>query len=345
MGYYRRLVCIVFCMLVHLELASCQPQATCRSGDCEEMEGISQLQQSAPARSAGRISADDTHFALLERRGVSQPPSLGLRAPKLPPHAQESVAAASGDKDDPRCQGNGVFNCAGPHVPYHSEPGVMYESEFEVPAIPETFKPPNWMTFYDYFNLWYPNVPAGGRFNQFVPQLYLGSVLCNSSNAVEEDGMAYKPKGIFLNTWHLGAMYYFALCDKGSDGKYNCTSTGFNSRAATGKLVPVEPGERVWTRFVLSPNWVWTLSMGVVGGGPDRESYVMVEKPFMGLLDSTSSWTEERYRHVSVGACQENYQMIPGSIPSPWEIDFTVTSMWPRDDWHPWTDMVRARCP
>lgn len=256
------------------------------------------------------------------------------------------LGAQGGDRQfaqDPACELRGVFNCAGPSRPYPSTPGVMYASEFRVPPVPEVLDP-LYMTYYDYFNLWFTDQPAGGYFNQFVPQLYLGSVLCNSSNSAVEDGTAYNPHGISLSTWHLGSMYYFAVCDKGTDG-YNCTPETWNSRAATGKLVPVEPGELVWTRFVLGPDWVWTLGMGVVGGGPDRESYVTAEQPFMGLLPETTSWAEDRYRSVSVGGCTEDYYMRPGSIPAQWEVNFTVTSTEPSSFWLDWDELCEATCP
>lgn len=220
----------------------------------------------------------------------------------------------------------------------------MYYSEFDVPPIPEVFDPLA-MTYYDYFNIWWTDLPPGGYFNQFVPQLYLGGTLCNSSNAVVEDGTAYNPRYKALSTWHLGSMYYFAVCDKGADDEYNCTQETWRSRAATGKLVPVDPGERVWTRFVLGPDWVWTLGMGVVGGGPDRESYVTVDKPFMGLLPETSSWTEERYKSVSVGGCTEDYFMRRGSVPTAWEVNFTVTSLSPGHFWQDWDTILQATCP
>lgn len=311
---------------------SCRSSSGCNGEDPEEM---SQLQAWKATTGAKMLATNGfppsrPHFA---------PPSLGRRG------FSNGKRGGTAHFIDPRCQGNGVFNCAGTSVPYPSEPGIMYYSEYNVPDIPTTFDPAEYPTYYEYFNLWFSDTPPGGYFNQFVPQLYLGSVLCNSSNAVVEDGTSYNPRGILLNSWHLGSMYYFALCDKGIDGDYNCTSTTFQSRAATGKLVPVEPGERVWTRFVLGPDWVWTLGMGVVGGGPDRESYVTVERPFMGLLDSTSSWAEERYSSVGVGGCQENYNQKPGSLPAPWKVDFTVTSMRSRNFWQPWVEFVEAKCP
>ena len=49
-----------------------------------------------------------------------------------------------------------------------------------------------------------PTAVAGhGRYNQFVPQLMLGSTLCNSSNAPD-----YDPIWCKLSTWHIGAQYF-----------------------------------------------------------------------------------------------------------------------------------------
>lgn len=265
------------------------------------------------------------------------PPMLGKRGPL-------STKSGGGCKDDPSCQGRGVFNCAGPAKPYPNVPGIMYYSEFLVPPLPDVLDSTS-MTYYDYFNIWWSKNPPGGYFNQFVPQLYLGSVLCNSSNAASEGGTAYNPRYQELQTWHLGSEYYFAICDDDQHGKYNCTPETWRSRAATGKLVPVEPGERVWTRFVLGFDWVWTLGMGVVGGGPDRESYVTVERPFMGLLRGTSSWSEAVYSDTSVGGCTEDYNMRPGSIPRAWEVNITVTSMLAADFWQSWIPLLEATCP
>ena len=57
---------------------------------------------------------------------------------------------------------------------------------------------------------------------------------------------------------------------------------------------PPEPGDLVRTTFSLSANGeVWTLRMAV-DGDASRVSTVVADAPFMGLLDSTTSWREVR---------------------------------------------------
>ena len=66
-------------------------------------------------------------------------------------------------------------------------------------------------------------------------------------------------------------------------------------------------GEKLWTRFSLSEDHVWTLGMGVVGDAT-RTSTVVAEKPFMGLVpESTTSWAEEEYSECNVNTCWELY--------------------------------------
>ena len=91
-----------------------------------------------------------------------------------------------------------------------------------------------------------------------------------------------------------------------TDDSKNNTRDG----AATGALVAVEPGERVRTTFSLSDDGeVWTLTMAVVDqtgtADPARTSEVVATKPFMGLLDTTESWTE--YNTTRAGSCWEDY--------------------------------------
>lgn len=185
--------------------------------------------------------------------------------------------------------------------------------------------------------------------NQFVPQLMLGNALANSTNAPH-----YKPLWIELNSWHIGAQYFMGLC--GNDTR-DC-SKDWIPKAATGKLVSVKPGEVVETSFSLKKmkrrcchheaRYLWTLRIGVVDGGPDRQSVVVSDQPFMGLLNSTVSWGESTYDNIYVGSCLENYNMQSASnYPTKWEIDVTVRDAPGRDEnfWHSWRLEHGPGCP
>ena len=37
-------------------------------------------------------------------------------------------------------------------------------------------------------------------------------------------------------------------------------------------------------------DFVWHLRIGVVGGGPDRQSHIRSERPYMGLLEVTTEF-------------------------------------------------------
>lgn len=174
--------------------------------------------------------------------------------------------------------------------------------------------------------------------NQFVPQLMLGNALANSTNHPK-----YNPHWIKLDTWHIGAQYSMGLCVKNEtypDG-FECDRQTWLAKAATGKLVPVEPGEVVEASFELvekennagaKVHWSnssleWHLCISVVDGGPDRLSEVVSDRPFMGLVQSTSSWNEDIYDNVYVGSCLENYGMVSGdNYPPEWQIDIKVRS-------------------
>lgn len=184
--------------------------------------------------------------------------------------------------------------------------------------------------------------------NQFVPQLMLGNALANSTNAPD-----YKPIWIEMDSWHIGSQYFMALCN-GTSGTFDCKN--WIPKAATGKLVAVKPGEMVETSFVLKEEkgcckksrLVWMLRMGVVGGGPERQSLVVVNRPFMGLVNSTKSWGEAIYDDIYVGSCLENYNMkSASSYPAKWEIHVHVRDAPGRDEtfWHDWNLDQTPGCP
>lgn len=161
--------------------------------------------------------------------------------------------------------------------------------------------------------------------NQFVPQLMLGNALANSTNFPDFD-----PRWIQLDSWHIGAQYFMGLCPDGVSTK--CKSDWI-ARAATGKLIPVEPGEVIETSIGLQKydgnRSLWILSIGVLGQA-DRTSQVIVHKPFMGLLNKTiasADWMDYRYSDVFVGSCLENYGMRQReNFPNTWDMDIRIYS-------------------
>ena len=108
----------------------------------------------------------------------------------------------------------------------------------------------------------------------------LGNPLCDSTGPP-----LYKPKWHEHKTWVFGSQYFMEIYNRTS----NNTQEG---HAATGDLFPAAKGEIVWTKFSLSPKWVWTLAMGIKGD-PARTSTVVSSEPFMGLVShNTTSWSE-----------------------------------------------------
>ena len=162
---------------------------------------------------------------------------------------------------------------------YPTAPGIEYYAEFDVPGKPKVTEG---ICFYIYFNIFFSG-KGHGRMNQFVPQLMLGNSLTASSGPPE-----YRPKWVNNKDWVFSSQYFMEI---------NNTETGVanEGHAATGDAYPAKEGEKLWTKFSLSEDYVWTLGMGVVGD-KTRTSTVVAEKPFMGLVpDDTTSWKEEEY--------------------------------------------------
>jgi hypothetical protein len=115
-----------------------------------------------------------------------------------------------------------------------------------------------------------------------------------------------------------------------NDDDDDCVDNKFVPHAATGKLIAVYPGEVVETTFKLLDDHQWQLRIGVVEGGGEgddsfRFSTVVADRPFMGLVPTTSSWMEEIYDQVYIGSCLENYGMKgPENYPSSWEINIDI---------------------
>jgi len=198
--------------------------------------------------------------------------------------------------------------CAGAPGRFPTAPGIVFSSEYNIPKIPSAYGPKTQLTDYLYFNIVFDSAEAqalGGHFNQFVPQLMLGSCLTNSTGPPR-----YNPIFTRVNSWKIGAQYFFALVNHSSQSNW----TG---HAATGKLIDVKPGDKVFTKFELSAKHVWTLSMGLVGSAPDTHSVVEATAPFMGLAPKMPTWDSPLFNTTRAGVCWEVYNVKnAGDFPS-----------------------------
>lgn len=254
----------------------------------------------------------------------------------------------SADRD---CHAGAICVGPGKSYPIGRKVGVTVTSRFVVPELPKEHDSSR-STYYDYLNIFWTPQPRGGYMNQFVPQLMLGDALANSTNSPY-----YKPEWIKLDSWHIGAQYFMGLCVKNetySDG-FECDPQTWLGRAATGRLVPVEPGEVVETSFELIQQRrgnskrfqrLWRLSIFVVGGGPDRRSVVIVDRPFMGLVEATKTWDEEIYENVYIGSCLENYGMESADdYPPGWQMNMEIWSPDSGTWWDAWRVDEKPTCP
>jgi len=251
---------------------------------------------------------------------VQLPGSFGRRGPTRAPA-------------DDDCTFGGL--CAGPTGGvYAVAPGIALEAVFTVPPLPAAFDLS--MTYYDYFNIFFDRAyaPPGAKFNQFVPQLMLGTALANSSGPP-----AYAPQWLPLSSWHFGAQYFMGFDDAPADDP-----DAWSDAAATGALHAVAPGERVRTTFALSDDGeAWTLRMAV-DGDDRRVSTVVAARPFMGLLNTTSSWRE--YNATTVGSCWENYGMVDASsYPPSWHEVHAINATAPGGFWSEWSTSQGGTCP
>ena len=246
-----------------------------------------------------------------------------------------------------------------------------------MPDLPQEHDPVDKFTYYDYFNIFWPTAGMhassvtnlerptmlggyGGYMNQFVPQLMLGNALANSSNDPD-----YDPQWIQLETWHIGAQYFMGLCppylsqstttttttttpSTATAGNASCRDSWI-PKAATGDLIAVNPGEVIETTFRLvkggGRRLQWQLRIGVLGQ-PHRTSVLVVDRPFLGLVPSTTTWDEDVYEHVYVGSCcLENYGMIESkNYPPSWQIRMEIWSPGRLVDWKDWRVAPKPTC-
>mmetsp|Transcript_40723 Transcript_40723/g.109283 ORF Transcript_40723/g.109283 Transcript_40723/m.109283 type:complete len:307 (+) Transcript_40723:102-1022(+) len=226
-----------------------------------------------------------------------------------------------GDRSTPQCH-SGM--CSDLH--HYPASGTFHYAEFNVPELPKIVGP----TFFVYYNIdWQAPGPMGtdARMNQFVPQLMLGNPLDGSTGPP-----LFTPLWHKRATWVFGAQYFFEI--------FNETSNKTQAKAATGTTYPCEPGERLFTSFALSNDWVWTLKMGVVGDS-SRLSVVVVKKPFMGLLplSQTQSWSEPVYADAWSNTCWELYGIgSPDNYPmSDQRTTLTITNRQESVVWGNWS--------
>jgi hypothetical protein len=206
-------------------------------------------------------------------------------------------------------------------VAWNGTHGTLVRSLMTVPKLPKQMDA---VTYYLWTDVFFGDA-LGGRMNQFVPQLLLGSVLDDSSGPPN-----FRPSWHVHQTWAFGAHYFFEIIANDTDN-----NNTMEAHAAYGELHPAWPGETLLTTFELVPagqqhhyddddtkrkntnskNPKWILTMSVVGDDT-RVSTLVVERPYMGMLE-TSSWTEPPFRNMCINACWELYgAKDPAHLPS-----------------------------
>ena len=250
-------------------------------------------------------------------------PSGNFRVPaylsaRRPPSSISSKYSHSLD-DDSNCH---TTLCAGCGF-YPVRNDINYYAEFTVPPLPKNFS--SEQTYYIYFNIFFNNA-NGGKFNQFVPQLMLGSALTNSTGYPN-----YNPVFTQLNKWYISSQYFFALIKNNSnsnsnsnsnishpdadtdpahyddhhdnnDGDYGNDDNDYNyngdddndsydfiSKAACGELINVNEGDIVYTKFIYdtSKNISYPTWRLLTGiKNSAKVSIVETNKPYMGYLDN-----------------------------------------------------------
>ena len=222
---------------------------------------------------------------------------------------------------------------------YAVAPGMKFYTTFNVPGLPLNQSAiENDITFFIYSNIFFDRNPGqcpDCKMNQFVNQLMLGQPLYGSTGAPD-----YDPLWMPVTTWIFAAQYFMEIYPNGT------------AKAAAGPWFNCTEKDILWTEYALDTNWVWTLSMGVVGDS-SRTSILIVEKPFMGLLESeTSSWAEPAYSSANYNSCLELYGIAPYGgthYPSSSMVYDLRTTLGPNQapvDWQTnWSDVEYATCP
>jgi hypothetical protein len=176
------------------------------------------------------------------------------------------------------------------------------------------------VTHYLWTDVFFGDSAPNGRMNQLVPQLILGEALDGTTGPPN-----WTPTWTQHDTWTFAAHYFFEV--------FNRTSQNVQPHAAYGEFHSVDPGEELYTHFVLSTGSsstsergseqvpAWILTMGVVGDDT-RTSTLQVKQPYMGLGRNwsdgpTASWLEEPYHNMCINICWEIYGGIDSNhLPS-----------------------------
>jgi len=229
-----------------------------------------------------------------------------------------------------------------PSSPLPVAADLVYSSVVTVPALPAG-PVEQWAdTQYLWFNLWFDNNTsvAAAINNQFSSQLVLGGIWAQAGQGPP----FYQPVSGKVTSYHIQAQYFMKFDPSGS--KYP-SELASGTATVTGRLVAVEPGESVYTTFHISADHsTWTLRVGVLGYGPERESVIEVPKPFMGLLDVDGldlQWRD--YDTVLAGCNWEIYGAKgPGSVPTGMSYDVAIAGTKPRR-WTPWANSKAGSVP
>lgn len=226
---------------------------------------------------------------------------------------------------------------------YAVSPGMRFYSTFNVPGLPlNKTAIKDDITFFIYANIFFDGGPgqcADCKMNQFVNQLMLGQPLYASTGPP-----SYDPLWTTATTWIFATQYFMEIYPNGT------------AKAAAGQWYNCTERDILWTEYALDEaangDWVWTLRMGVVGD-PARTSTLVVDQPFMGLLNNeTSSWKEPAYGVAHWNSCLELYGIAPyGGTHYPsssivYDLRTTLGADQAPVPWQTtWSDVEFATCP
>jgi len=227
-------------------------------------------------------------------------------------------------------------------VPQPVAPDIVYSCVYTVPAYPAGPKEQWARQMYLWFNLFFDNNKAveAAKYNQFSSQLVLGDIFAASDSGPPY----YQPVYGSETTYQIQAQYYMAFDPlKSTDPK--ALSRG--EAVKTGRLVSVQPGESIYTTFQLSADSSkWTLRIGVMGYGPERESVVVADKPFLGLLDAKGLDLQWKDYDTVLAAC--NWEIYgakgPDSVPTGMSYDVAIAGCKPRR-WTQWETLSQGDAP
>jgi len=239
--------------------------------------------------------------------------------------------------------GPGVSAQSDRGVPEPVAPDIVYSCVFTVPAYPAGPKEQWARQMYLWFNLFFSNSQTRGGAaieNQFSSQLVLGDIFAASDSGPPY----YQPVYGSEATYQIQAQYYMAFDPEES---INPKVLARGEAVKTGRLVPVQPGESIYTTFQLSADSSkWTLRIGVMGYGPERESVVVADKPFLGVLDVKGLDLQWKDYDTVLAEC--NWEIYgakgPDSVPTGMSYDVAIAGCKPRR-WTQWETLSQGDVP